>query len=68
MLLAEYLYSYINTLLAPRAAPSRFISVNRTSTAATFQWDAPLLSQSNSNITWYVITCSDLRDHIVTVS
>ena len=51
-------------LLAPTAAPSQFRFVNNTSTTATFQWGAPLLSQSNNNITWYIITCSSLRDDI----
>ena len=56
-------------ILAPNAAPSNFRNISKTSTTITFQWDALELTQSNNEITLYVITCSDLEEgNVFTVS
>lgn len=61
--------SYSVCISAPNAAPSNFRNISKTSTTITFQWDRLVLSQYDSRITWYVITCSDLEEiTVITVS
>ena len=49
------------------AAPKNFRNISSTCTAITFQWD-PLLQRDNMT-SWYVITCSSLKEaSVATVS